>query len=367
MNRKYFYETLQDEYESNRNGSLALIILNIDDFKLYNQLYGNREGDVALKNIADIITASVVNNGHVARISGKEFAIILPKYDLFSAKELAETIRAQIMDINRNKTDYALKSLTVSGGVCAIPYAASNIKQLVENTDMAVFEVKRNGKNAVMAYTTGLKTKTGVKAGQPERKKDIYLEYAPTIYALTAAIDTKDHHTFSHSNNVAYYATELANSYGINPESVEIVREAALLHDIGKIGIPEQILNKPGKLTSEEYNVMKRHVENSVSIIRHLPSLDYVIPAVIGHHERFDGHGYPRGIAGEDIPLYARILGIADAFDAMVSKRPYKDAYLVSYALSELKAEKGLQFDPKLTEVFITLIEDGVVEVKQKA
>jgi diguanylate cyclase (GGDEF)-like protein/putative nucleotidyltransferase with HDIG domain len=361
LNRKYFYEILQTECEKINNGSLALVILNIDDFKLYNQLYGNKEGDIALQYIARIIIASVGSNGYVARYSGKEFAIILPNYDILSSKELAETIRKQIMDINKRKSDYALKVLTVSGGVCAIPYAASNVNQLVENTDMAVFEVKRNGKNSIMAFTSGLTTYNPPGVVLSNRKEEIYLEYAPTIYALTAAIDTKDHQTFNHSNNVAYYATELANNYGINPESVEIVREAALLHDIGKIGIPEQILNKQGKLTGEEYAIMKRHVENSVSIIRHLPSLDYVIPAVIGHHERYDGQGYPRGISGEDIPLYARILCIADSFDAMISKRPYKDQYPLAYVLSELKAERGLQFDPKLIDVFVPLVNSGKV------
>jgi putative nucleotidyltransferase with HDIG domain len=132
---------------------------------------------------------------------------------------------------------------------------------------------------------------------------------------LTAAIDTKDHYTFNHSKNVAYYAGELARAYGMNENCIEIVKEAGLLHDVGKIGIPENILNKPGRLSSEEYEVMKTHVENSIGIIRHLPSLDYVIPAVLGHHERYDGKGYPDG-SREKTFLMARILCWADSFDA---------------------------------------------------
>ncbi len=363
LNRKYFYEIINEEYEKNINGSLALIILNIDDFKLYNQLYGNKEGDLALQNIAHIISVSVGSNGYVARYSGKEFAIILPSYDVFSARNLAEGIRLQILNMNKRESDYALKMLTVSGGICSIPYAASNVKQLIDYADMAIYTVKHSGKNAIMVYT-GNEQKLDRKIKDfPERRENIYSEYASTIYALTAAIDTKDHYTFNHSRNVAYYATELAYVYGMNEDCVEIVREAALLHDIGKIGIPEQILNKPGKLTEEEYQIVKNHVENSISIIRHLPSLDYVIPAVIGHHERYDGLGYPRRIAGEDIPISARILCIADSFDAMISIRPYKKPYSVSTALRIIKEQAGLQFDPELVPIFIELVENGTIKV----
>jgi putative nucleotidyltransferase with HDIG domain len=228
---------------------------------------------------------------------------------------------------------------------------------------MAIYMVKHNGKNAIMVYT-GSEPKVEYKVKDfPERRENIYSEYAPTIYALTAAIDTKDHYTFSHSRNVAYYATELAYAYGMNADCVEIVREATLLHDIGKIGIPEQILNKPGKLTEEEYRVVKGHVENSIGIIRHLPSLDYVIPAVIGHHERYDGLGYPRRISGEDIPLSARILCIADAFDAMISARPYKKPYTVKTAMRILREESGRQFDPRLVPIFVKLLENGTIKV----
>ena len=128
---------------------------------------------------------------------------------------------------------------------------------------------------------------------------------------------------------------------GMDDDCVEIIKEAALLHDIGKIGIPEQILKKPGRLTDDEYSIMKSHVEQSISIIRHLPSLDYVIPAVVGHHERYDGRGYPRGLKGEEIPLLARMLCIADSFDAMISKRSYKEAYTLDYAVDQLVTGSG--------------------------
>lgn len=362
LNRKCFYQVLQEEFEKNRERSLALIILNLDDFKLYNQLYGYREGDLALQRVARIITASVGNNGYTARYSGKEFAIILPGYDLLSASNLAENIRRQIMDMNKAEKDYTLKVLTVSGGISSYPYAAGSVKELVDNADMAVYQVKRRGKNAILLAHGGEETiSDGERSEEGGYKQNAYSEYASTIYALTAAIDTKDHYTFSHSKNVAYYAASLAAGNNMGEDFVELIREAGLLHDIGKIGIPENILNKPGKLTEEEYEIMQSHVENSVGIIRHLPSLDYVIPAVIGHHERYDGKGYPRKISGEDIPVSARILCIADSFDAMVSKRSYKQARCVEYALEELRQKRGSQFDPKLADLFIRLVKSGEI------
>ena len=364
LNRKYFYETLQKAYEDHRDEGLSLIILNLDDFKLYNQLYGNKEGDIALQKVARLIRASVGEHGYVARYSGKEFAIILPGYDLLAAKDLAENIRRQILDMNKASTDYTLKVLTVSGGVCSIPYAASTVKELIDNADMAVYHVKHNGKNAILAYTTG-DYRFEKSSSESADRHSAYSEYESTIYALTATIDTKDHYTFNHSNNVAYYATELARAIQLNADHVEMIREAALLHDIGKIGIPEHILNKPGRLTEEEYEIMKSHVENSIGIIRHLPSLDYVIPSVIGHHEHYDGKGYPRRITGEDIPLGARILCIADSFDAMISQRSYKQPYSIDKALHILLEEAGRQFDPQLVPVFAELVRSGRIQVPE--
>ena len=147
------------------------------------------------------------------------------------------------------------------------------------------------------------------------------------------------------------------------PELADIVREAGLLHDIGKIGIREELLNKPERLSGDEYDLMKSHVENAVNIIRHLPSLDYVIPAVFSHHERYDGKGYPRGLEGEDIPVTGRILCIADSFDAITSIRNYKEAVPVADAVAILRAEAGRQFDPALAELFADMVESGRIEI----
>ena len=178
------------------------------------------------------------------------------------------------------------------------------------------------------------------------------------ISALTAAIDAKDHYTFDHSKNVARYAASLAVGVGLNDEQVRTIYAAGLLHDIGKISIPEEILRKTGKLTDSEYDVMKSHVNSSIEMIRHLPDMDYLIPAVLGHHERWDGRGYPRGIQGEEIPLSARCLSIADAFDAMITDRPYRKGLPVDYAIQQLREGAGRQFDPQLAPVFAQMVEE---------
>ena len=136
-----------------------------------------------------------------------------------------------------------------------------------------------------------------------------------------------------------------------------------MLHDIGKIGIPESILKKQGRLTEAEYMVMKEHVENAVEMIRYLPDMNYVLPTVVGHHERYDGKGYPAGLAGEAIPLGARCLALADSFDTMTARRPYKEPMQISYAVKELEKGKNTQFDPYLTDVFLRLIEEGEIQV----
>ncbi|MCI6537205.1 MAG: diguanylate cyclase [Lachnospiraceae bacterium] len=359
LNRKYFYEVLNEEFEKNKEASLALAIINVDDFKLYNQLYGIKEGDICLQRIADIIRSSVGDSGYTARYGGKEFAVLLPKYDLFSAKNLVESIAKQIFVMNNRRKDMKLKAVTVSAGISAAPYAAKNVKELMENVDLAVYHVKHSGKNGIQVFDTMFKSSN--ERGNTRDRAHIYQEYESTIYALTAAIDVKDHYTFSHSNNVAYYATALAAALGMNEDIVEIIRQAALLHDVGKIGIPEYVLNKPGKLTEEEYEIIKGHVEASIDIIRHLPSLDYVIPAVIGHHERYDGTGYPRRIAGEDIPVTARILCIADCFDAMTSRRCYKKAFPVEVAREKLLQGAGRQFDPDMVYRFVECLDDGSI------
>lgn len=359
-NRRCLFEVIESCRTQTRFEYGCLIMVSLDDFKLYNQLYGDEEGNVALHEVAQVIAQVVGDKGLVARYSGKVFAVMLPNHKVEEAKKVAEVFSKKIHELNKSTGENAMKILTVSCGIAFGICRDVDFEALIKQADTALFYAKQAGKNRIEIYTEGhYDEKTDSLAYQ----KGVYSEYASTVYALTAAIDAKDHYTFSHSENVAYYAQELAKAYGMNEEGIKIVYEAGLLHDIGKIGIDESILNKPDRLTKEEYEIIKRHVELSIGIIRHLPSLDYVIPAVIGHHERYDGKGYPRGIAGDSIPLMARILCIADSFDAMTSKRSYKPKMSVDKAIAILEVEAGHQFDPKLVPIFVKLVQDGKIRV----
>lgn len=360
LNRKYFFEIINEVFDKYSRTSLALITINLDDFKLYNQLYGVKQADNTLRRVAEIIKASIGQQGYVARYSGKEFSILLPNYDVFNAKRLAESIRDQIADITTSEEGDRLKRLTVSIGISVAPYGAKTVRELIDNADQAVFQVKRKGKNSIRVFDTYINSD---KMEDEVDYTQVYDDYKSTILSLMAAIDAKDHYTFNHSDNVAKYAVDLAKELKLNHVTVEHIRQAALLHDIGKISISESVLNKTGRLNNDEYEIMKGHVEASINIIRHLPSLDYVIPAVLGHHERYDGQGYPRRIAGEDIPLTARILCIADSFDAMVSVRCYKKEMSIKAALDIMEEESGKQFDPKLIDVFSNMIRRDYADI----
>ncbi|MBE6987685.1 MAG: diguanylate cyclase [Ruminococcaceae bacterium] len=359
-NRKYFIEQFNKDFENCREDAISLVFLNLDDFKLYNELYGNDEGDAALVRFAGILKNTIGQFGTVARFGGKEFAISLPGCGSSQAKAYVEKIREEFIIAQEMSDDVYKKSLTFSAGICSYPSSANNPSQMLTNVNMAVYSAKRDGKNKIVVYTRERSLKT-----QEKSKKTIGQEYMSTIYALTAAIDAKDHYTFNHSQNVSAYATQLAEAIGLDEEHVEIIRQAGLLHDIGKIGIPEAILSKKERLTDEEFEIMKKHVEGAIAMIRHLPSLDYVIPNAITHHERWDGKGYPRGIAGENIPVGGRCLAIVDSFDAMLSKRPYKEPMSVDDALAEIEKNLGRQFDPDLGKVFIELVKNGTIKVNQ--
>lgn len=357
LNREFFFGKMEKLYKDCLNSSLALVLFNLDDFSLYNELYGRNEGDKALQGVAEILQ-STSKNGVCARYGNKEFALLLPDCDIKTAKNAAEMVKNQLKKGFNEAQEQWEKNLTVSVGICVYPYAAGNLQELINHTEMAVFNAKQNGKNRIVCYTMELQPFLKKEENGTDEKPRVYAQYASTIYALTAAIDIKDHYTFNHSNNVADYAAKLAIAKGLNEEHVELIKEAALLHDIGKIGIPENILNKTSALTKEEYEIMKQHVENSISIIRHLPSLNYVIPAVLGHHERWDGTGYPRGIKKEDNPIAARCLGIADAYDAMTTKRSYRDPMPKEVALKQILEGAGTQFDPELAQLFVDIMEN---------
>ena len=363
----YFIALVNSMIRTQPTRDLALVYLDIDDMKLFNQLYGTQMGDTFLIRVAAVIREVVGSRGKAFRHSGKVFALLLHDCAEAEANQLANEIQRRVAEISKAQDT---KAITISGGICVYPEAASTAQALMECADIAVFNAKSSGKGTVEIFRPSapeshkvnervmriINQSAGPGAGN-------FSNYFATVLALTAAIDAKDHYTYNHSQNVAYYASTLALAAGLTDVQVKLVYEAALLHDIGKISIPEHILSKTGPLTSEERSVMCTHVNNSIEIVRHLPSMDYVIPVIIDHHERWDGNGYPRGVSGEAIPLSARCLAIADTFDAITSDRPYRSHCPLKFALSELAAGSGKQFDPDLVPLFINLIDEGDIRL----
>lgn len=189
--------------------------------------------------------------------------------------------------------------------------------------------------------------------------------YRGTMESLRLAVDAKDSYTKNHSDRVSYYSVLLAQKLGLPEEEIEVIRDGGLFHDIGKIGIPDAILQKTAKLTDEEYDDIKNHPSIGSHILQPAKIFSKIIPMVKHHHERFDGRGYPGSLAGEDIPLSARIVAIADAFDAMTSDRSYRPRFTLIKALDEIERCKGAQFDPKLAELFIEAIKENKEKIEQ--
>jgi diguanylate cyclase (GGDEF)-like protein len=351
-NHRYFIEQLQKLTKDLRSQMVSLIIINIDMFALFNEIYGHYAGDIVLQKVADAIKFVNGEKGTICRYGGDVFAIILPYTDSRTAYELSERIRERVESTSMAKGDEITRNITISTGICTAPSIASDDKDLVSKATAALRYAKITGKNKSVIFNPDTHDQKVNDSASDEMNM-------ATIYALTAAIDAKDHYTFGHSQRVAQYATAIAKEAGADKEEVEMIRQASLLHDIGKIGIPEHILTKFTRLDEEEYEIMKMHVDMSITIIKYLPSFSHVIPAVVGHHERWDGSGYPRRIKGESIPFAARCIAVADAFDAITSNRHYKTHLSIDYALDEVESNAGKQFDPILAKIFVKLVRSG--------
>lgn len=188
-----------------------------------------------------------------------------------------------------------------------------------------------------------------------EEKENLF---ASSIRALANSIEARDFYTRGHSERVTEFSVKIARAMGMNDEKLEKIRYAALLHDIGKINVPEDILHKPGKLTDEEYNIMKQHPVQGAKILRPVEEFREILPFLYHHHERYDKKGYPTGLGGQEIPLGARILAVADSFDAMTSDRPYRKGMEIDKAIDELERNKNSQFDPEIVDVFVKIIKN---------
>jgi putative nucleotidyltransferase with HDIG domain len=248
---------------------------------------------------------------------------------------------------------------TSSFGLASWPADGLTPNELIAAADAALYQAKRNGGDQSCLASGTLLPLNSI-SQEPGKGDDE--EATKTIFSLAATVSAKNDYASSHWKNVKNYAVALAEALKLGADEVKRLETCALLHDIGKICISEKILDKKGKLTEEEWEIIKSHPQVGANIVSHARQLVEFIPGILHHHERYDGSGYPKGLKGEEIPREARILAIADAFAAMTADRPYSDALPTEGALDEMRRGAGTQFDPEMVKVFLSVVGKGVTQ-----
>lgn len=354
-NHRYFHDTLGEKIKdaTDRNEPISLLYIDIDNFKYYNDLNGHQKGDEVLKAIGQLLSQSVRAIDIVARYGGEEFVVILPGADKQEGLSIAEKIRQTVESTYIiSQENQPTGNLTVSVGLATYPDNAKDDTELIKSADDALYRAKFFNKNRVEVYASVL----------DEIKKEINEsenELVTSIKTLISVINAKDRYTYGHSERVVMFSRMLADKLELSEREKKDLVYGAYMHDIGKINIPVDILNKKMPLTKEEWERLKQHPDQGAEIIRTVESLQSIIPLIRHHHEKYDGTGYPAGLKGEEIPYLARVLTVIDSFDAMTSNRPYNKHKTYEEGFTELRKFSGIQFDPDIVEVFIETISEN--------
>jgi diguanylate cyclase (GGDEF)-like protein/putative nucleotidyltransferase with HDIG domain len=328
--------------EITRVGSVAVVVCDLDNFKRVNDALGYVQGDEALRRFAGVLDGV---GGLAARLGGEEFALVLPGLCEDEAMAIAERVRATVPAAF---ADFPWP-VTTSAGVAVSGPGAETASLVLRAATRAVFGAKRLGRDRCVAYHADA---LEALLGSLDEEGSAASEQLAAAMLLAETLDLRDVSTARHSQTVGRYAEGIARAMGLPKERVERIRAAGVLHDIGKLGVADSILKKAGPLTDDEWVEMRRHPELGARILDHANLRD-ISGWVRAHHERIDGRGYPSGLAGEQIPLEARILAVADAYEAMTADRPYRSALGHDAAREELRDASGSQFDPEVVEAFL--------------
>lgn len=370
FNHRHLVEALESEYKKAKRHSqpLSCIMIDLDYFKAVNDNFGHQFGDFVLVEAAQILKRLVRDTDFVARYGGEEFFIVLPNTDAQGAYILAERIR-EVFEINQFAHNKNTETVTISAGISStFDQNVINVTELIANADKALYCAKRRGRNNV-CYFDEIESEDTVSLKEELKKiKDFYIRFETineniketcieSTHDILREIERGWDYINEHSVRVSRHAEKLSRKLSMSEEEVNIIKRAALLHDVGLIGIHSDILKKKDKLTDNEYNLLKRHSNIGAKIVEKTKLFQKELPIILHHHERFDGKGYPHGLQGESIPYGSRILAIAEAYDAMRSDTIYKKATSVEKTLAELKACAGAQFDPGIVKAFVKVIE----------
>jgi diguanylate cyclase (GGDEF)-like protein len=366
-NRETLLATLATEVEraGRHYKPLSVAFIDIDRFKPINDTFGHNAGDAVLRQIVTLIAGAVRASDTFGRYGGEEFMLILPETLPEDAMELAEELRTLVMSQQFVITPRQELKVTISIGVAGGRGSELQIDMLVDRADAAMYAAKSLGRNRSYMFRE-------LDDEAPVHRAPISAEHRAqataigqwasdtATQALASVLAPQPQHRGRPSDMIASLATGIALEMGLPREEIERIRIASLLHDLGKIAIPEEILDKPSSLSDAEWQTIGEHPRIGQVILEQASSLREAIPVVLHHHERFNGGGYPHGLRGAEIPLGARIVAVADAYHAMVHERPYSAALDHAQALSELRNHSGTQFDPKVVDVFCAVYSEAV-------
>ncbi len=349
-NHRSFHKRIREDVSAARaNGtSIGLVIFDVDGFKAVNDSLGHLAGDGLLRDLSAAL-AKVVKREDTYRYGGDEFAVLLAGVDRAKAIDVADSMRRAVEQISAGKG----MKFTVSLGVASFPESASSAEELIYKADMAMYWAKSTGKNRVSDWD-GLQGQTVEATGTSYSERGG--RTPNTIASLMTALSAKDPATSEHAERCSWYTAELARELGLGEADVEALRLASLLHDLGKLVTPDEILRKAGPLDKDETITMRQHPVHGMYMLTQIDVAAQAVPAILHHHEHFDGSGYPDGLAGDEIPIASRILLVTDAFDAMTTDRPYRKAMPEEAAIQELRRCSGSQFDPRIVETFLRVI-----------
>ena len=323
---------------------LGVALIDLDNFRLLNDIHGHDAGDEALLTVHDQIERNLPDGIVVGRYGPDEFLLVAPARAVTELEPAIEAVRTSLADLCLQFEATERLPVTISAGLATYPEHGASVTLLLAAVARTLQEAKASGGDAVRV--------AGLEAADQATSATF-----DVLQGLVHAVDTKDRYTKRHSEDVARYGVFLARRMGLPSDLAETIHVAGLLHDVGKIGIPDHILRKPGKLTEAEFAVVHQHVALGDAIVRDLPDIELVRAGIRHHHERWDGDGYLDRLAGEDIPLIARILAIGDAFSAMTTTRPYRKALDLREALRRLEDAAGSQLDETLVRAFVEAME----------